>query len=115
MEIRLKQLRKKAGFSNRDAFADHIGVNRHTYKSWETGAAMLSLAQAYDCAVALGCSIDEIAGLEPQGMSAPESHLLMLYRSMDRSGRAALEEQADFLCDRHPLNQEVEEAGEIGA
>lgn len=69
MNIQLMQLRKRAGYKNRDAFAEKLGVNKHTYRSWETGAAMMSLEQAYNCAVLLGCTIDEIAGL-----STPECH-----------------------------------------
>lgn len=37
MELQLMQLRKKAGYKNRDDFADKISVNRRTYKSWESG------------------------------------------------------------------------------
>lgn len=60
MELRLMELRKRAGFRNRDEFASKIGVNKHTYKSWETGAAMMSLEQAFDVAEALGCSLDDL-------------------------------------------------------
>lgn len=52
--------------------ADKVGVKKRTYGSWERGEANMSLAQAYDCAVALDCSIDEIAGHDlPQVYSDP--------------------------------------------
>lgn len=38
MELKLMQLRKAAGYKNRDDFAAVIGVNPLTYKTWETGA-----------------------------------------------------------------------------
>ena len=62
MELKLMQLRKAAGFKNRDDFAVVIGVNPRTYKTWETGARNMSFTQACMVADALGCSLDELAG-----------------------------------------------------
>lgn len=62
MELKLMQLRKAAGFKNRDDFAMVIGVNPRTYKTWETGARNMSFTQACMVADALGCSLDELAG-----------------------------------------------------
>lgn len=56
MNIQLMKLRKAAGYSNRDDFADKIGVNKYTYRSWESGAAMMNAEQVWNCAVALGCT-----------------------------------------------------------
>jgi len=86
------ELRKKAGYKNRDAFAERLGVNKFTYKSWETGQAMMSLAQAYDCAVALDCSIDEIAGHEVgQVFSDPrEAELHRCWQGSTEENRHAL-------------------------
>ena len=53
MNVQLMRLRKAAGYSNRDDFAKKIGVNKYTYPSWESGAAMMSAEQAWNCAVAL--------------------------------------------------------------
>ena len=64
MELQLAKYRKLAGFKSRDAFAEHIGVNKYTYRSWESGAAMMNLEQAYDCAVALGCTLNDLVGME---------------------------------------------------
>lgn len=64
MELQLAKYRKLAGFKSRDAFADHIGVNKYTYRSWESGAAMMNLEQAYDCAVALGCTLNDLVGMK---------------------------------------------------
>lgn len=62
MELRLKYLRKAAGYRSRDAFASVIGVNPRTYKTWESGERNMSFSQACMVADALGCSLDELAG-----------------------------------------------------
>lgn len=62
MNIRLMRLRKAAGYSNRDEFAEKIGVNKYTYRSWESGAAMMNAEQLWTCAMALGCSPNDILG-----------------------------------------------------
>lgn len=45
MNVQLMRLRKAAGYSNRDDFAKKIGVNKYTYRSWESGAAMMNAEQ----------------------------------------------------------------------
>lgn len=62
MNVQLMRLRKAAGYSNRDDFAKNIGVNKYTYRSWESGAAMMSAEQVWNCAVALGCTPNDILG-----------------------------------------------------
>ena len=62
MNVQLMRLRKAAGYSNRDDFAKKIGVNKYTYRSWESGAAMRSAEQVWNCAVALGCTPNDILG-----------------------------------------------------
>lgn len=62
MNVQLMRLRKAAGYSNRDDFAKKIGVNKYTYRSWEFGAAMMSAEQVWNCAVALGCTPNDILG-----------------------------------------------------
>ena len=71
MEIHLKEVRKRAGLSQ-DEVADMLGIKKSRYGTWERGERMPSLAQALDCAVALNCSIDEIAGHDvPRTFSDP--------------------------------------------
>ena len=62
MDVQLMRLRKAAGYSNRDDFAKKIGVNKYTYRSWESGAAMMNAEQVWNCAVALGCTPNDILG-----------------------------------------------------
>lgn len=62
MRIRLMELRKAAGFRNRDDFAAKIGVNKYTYRSWESGAAMMNIQQLWDCAEALDTDPNTLMG-----------------------------------------------------
>lgn len=62
MQLQLQQLRKAAGYKNRDDFAAELGVNPRTYKTWETGERNFSFIQACTIADKLGCSLDELAG-----------------------------------------------------
>lgn len=62
MELQLKQLRKKKGYTNRDAFAKAMGIPPATYKSWETEARKIKLEDACRIADFLDCSLDELAG-----------------------------------------------------
>lgn len=65
MDLQLMRLRKLAGYKSRDAFAEKLGVNKYTYRSWESGAAMMSLEQACDVVDILGCTLEELVGREP--------------------------------------------------
>ena len=56
MDLQLMKLRKMAGYRNRDDFAEKLGVNKYTYRSWESGTAMMSLEQAYNVTEVLGCT-----------------------------------------------------------
>lgn len=87
MNIQLMKLRKAAGYSNRDEFAKKIGINKYTYRSWESGAAMMNAEQVWNCAVALGCAPNDILGwyeTHPRKESfgdAYEQELMDCYRS----------------------------------
>lgn len=98
MNLKLKQIRELRNMSQQD-MADRLGIKKSRYGTWERGERMLSLAQAYDCAVILGCSIDAIAGYSPPvPYSDPEQAALNgYYESMNRSGRSALTESARLM------------------
>ncbi|WP_306792715.1 helix-turn-helix domain-containing protein [Collinsella ureilytica] len=104
------KLRKAAGYSNRDDFAAKIGVNRYTYRSWESGAAMMNAEQVWNCAVALKCTPNDILGwydAHPgEGEAAldrDETLLVADFRSCtpDRRRKAA-----DAVRDQRDLSQE---------
>ena len=62
MHIQLMKLRKRAGYSNRDTFAEKIGVNKYTYRSWESGSVVMNAEQVCLCADALDCTPNDIVG-----------------------------------------------------
>ncbi|MEG1827001.1 MAG: helix-turn-helix transcriptional regulator [Gordonibacter sp.] len=100
MNLQLKRLRKLAGYRTQDEFAAVLGVPERRYASWERGEVMMSLEQAYHCAVALNCTIDEIAGLShPTSPRSDPEHASLdeYYESMGDDGRAALVESARFM------------------
>lgn len=92
MDLQLMKLRKRAGYRNRDDFAAALGINKHTYKSWETGAAMMSLAQACRVAEVLDCSLDELAGRweyvkEPKYFDPRQEALNGHFASLNEEGK----------------------------
>lgn len=111
MKLQLMKLRKAAGFRNRDDFAEKLGVNRHTYRSWETGAAQMNAEQLFNVAVLLDCSIDEILGHEvPASFSDPrEAELHRVWRGLD------VERQDRLLADAHDMERAVEWGGKQDA
>ena len=100
MEVQLEKLRKLAGI-NQTEMAEKLDVKVATYRSWEKGKRMLSLKQAYDCAVILGCSIDAIAGYTPHVSYAdPAQEALNGYwESMNDDGRERLLGIAELAAD----------------
>lgn len=58
----LQHYRKLAGFKSAKAFAEHIGMNPHTYTNYEQGVRPFTFDDAKVFARALGCSLDELAG-----------------------------------------------------
>lgn len=99
MELFLQKLRKQAGFKNRDDFAKILGVNKYTYRSWETGAAMMSLEQAYNCCKALGCTLNDLVGMGERKVSDEELGLVECYRSATPRGKNAIMVTAEAFRD----------------
>lgn len=111
MELQLAKYRKLAGFKSRDAFAEHIGVNKYTYRSWESGAAMMSLEQAYDCAVALGCTLNDLVGMKVSRSYADPRQAAINghFESFNDSGKTELATMADRMS--HDPSIRVEKNG----
>lgn len=114
MEVQLEKLRKLAGI-NQTQMAEKLGIKVATYRSWEKGKRMLSLKQAYDCAVILGCSIDAIAGYEPPvAYSDPGQEMLNEYwESMNTKGRSALLNSAELMSGSPDTRIEKDGAGTL--
>ena len=100
MEIPLKEIHKKCSLRHKE-ITEKLGFDWRTFGSWERGERTMNLEQAYNCAVVLGCSIDEIAGRplrDPSEFSDPrEAELHRCYRSCDRDRQDRLLDTArDF-------------------
>lgn len=90
MKLQLQRLRKQAGYSNRDSFADALGVNHATYKAWESGRTRLKLEDACDIADLLRCSLDELAGRDfaPAEYSDPRQRVMnAAFEGMNDAGK----------------------------
>lgn len=61
MELAIKALRKKLHISQAK-FANAVGVALRTVGSWERGESMPNAEQIWNCAVALGCTPNDILG-----------------------------------------------------
>lgn len=59
MELAIKEIRKKLHLSQSE-FADTVGVSMRTVGSWERGESFPNAEQVWNCALALGCSPNEI-------------------------------------------------------
>ena len=71
----LKELRKAAGLTQQE-LAQRAGVKLGTLRTWEQGVSTPSLRDAYACALALGCTVDDLCGWEggrPPGEAARAS------------------------------------------
>lgn len=100
MELQLQRIRKSLRITQQE-MADRVGEKKRTYGAWERGESMLSLEQAYNCAVALGCSIDEIAGYVPPGRDDGEPQMRAIrgaYATMNKHGRESLATAARALA-----------------
>lgn len=114
MELQLQKMRKRKGLSQQQ-MADALGIKKRTYGSWERQEVSLSLEQAYDCAVILGCSIDAIAGYEPPvAYSDPGQEKLNEYwESMNTKGRSALLNSAELMSGSPDTRIEKDGAGTV--
>ena len=68
MELKLKQLRKAKGLTQ-EQLGDKLSITKRVMGAYERQETPIPLEVAYEIALILGCSIDELAGLP-----APECH-----------------------------------------
>ncbi len=61
MALAIRQLRNKLHISQTD-FANKVGVSLRTVGSWERGESMPNAEQVWACAVALGCTPNDVLG-----------------------------------------------------
>ena len=94
MRTNLQNVRRDAGFKSAKAFAEYVGMNSKTYTAYEQGTRSMTLAQAWEFADALHCSLDELAGREwlqkVASFTKDEYKLVQLYRSSDSRGQETI-------------------------
>src|SRR3712207_6626153 len=67
---KLKELRTRYGMKQKD-IADQLGTTQQTIARWESGHTAIPVGQLKDLAVFLGCSVDELLGVEPRRDGRP--------------------------------------------
>ena len=104
MELKLKEIRESKKITQEEMaklLSSLIGeeVKKRTYGSWERQEVGMSLEIAYNCAVALNCTIDEIAGRESPALSRDEAALLSDYRALTPREKGAVRATASAMAD----------------
>lgn len=106
MKLELKRIREAKKVTQEEMtklLSELIGmeVKKRTYGSWERQEVGMSLEVAYNCAVALNCTIDEIAGREPASpaLSQDEHALLSDYRHLTPREKSAVRATASAMAD----------------
>lgn len=108
MDLKLREIRKRKKLSQTE-LADLIGVKLRTIGSWERGETVPNIEQAWNCAVVLGCSINDLCGWpdSKNEQNVEDSGLKSLsdsYESMNDDGKAMLVSVAKSLK-KDPENQ----------
>lgn len=97
MNLQLKKIRKESRVSQEE-LAKRIGVSARAIGAWERGENSPNAEQVWNCAVALGCSPNDICGWyidHPEDRPAPPgdpgaAELLGCYRSCTPERQDAL-------------------------
>ena len=96
MELRLKQIREAKGVSQKEMtcrLSSLMGkeIKVRTYGSWERQEVDMDLEQAYNCAIALGCTLNDLVGMKapnhPAFSDPRQEQLNGYYECMNEAGR----------------------------
>lgn len=88
MKLNIKEMRKKAGFTQSD-LAAAVGVNLSTVGNWERLVTCPDAEQVWNCAVALNCTPNDILGWyeehpredNTERLAQVESEIVRCYRA----------------------------------
>ena len=93
MELMLKEMRKRAGYTQRE-LAARLHTEWRTYGSWERSERSMTFEQAINCCIALGCTPNELAGWPTEQATETatpfERQLVELYREADGGGKQTI-------------------------
>lgn len=96
MELRLKQIREAKGVGQKEMallLSSLMGkeVKVRTYGSWERREVDMDLEQAYNCALALNCTLNDLVDMQPPNhpvFSDPQQTALNgYYECMNDTGK----------------------------
>lgn len=89
--FRLREMRKRSGMQQKDV-ASMLGISAQRLSNWEHGTRELNLSDACRLSEILGCTLDELAGIERHGesLSPQEGAVIDAMRSTDERGRTAI-------------------------
>lgn len=84
MELAIKEMRKKLHLSQAE-FAEAVGVTMRTVGSWERGESFPNAEQVWNCALALGCSPNDVLSWDEsdrnqESLSDDERQIIDNYR-----------------------------------
>ena len=89
MKLMLKELRKQAGYSQKE-LAEKLGVDWRTYGSWERQERALNLKQACSICNALSCTPNDLVGWPMDGLTPDESDLVKNYKACNAPARTSI-------------------------
>ena len=96
MNFLLKRMRKEMHLSQTE-LANSVGVSLSTVGSWERGESYPNSEQLWNCAVALGCTPNDLLGWEvkeAEPLTPEESQLLDRYRECTAARRESVMQSA---------------------
>lgn len=114
---RLVELRKERGFTNRNDFANYIGMPSTTLRNYETNVRepghifLKQMADIFHVSLdyLLCMTDDKTPPIQQQGFSSEEYDHIKKYRIIsekDEDGKALVDSTVDYLCNRIKLAQE---------
>lgn len=110
MELYMQEIRKKRKMSQED-MARALDVKKSRYGTWERGERMMNIEQAYNCAVVLWCTLNDLVGMSSSRSYADprQGQINEQYEEMNDRGQ---QRAADSVDDIHsnPANLKSEAA-----
>lgn len=102
--LQLRAIRKKRGLTQSDLAAS-VGVSERVLGAWEREETAITLEDAARCAVALGCTPNDLCGWQEQSLprgqslSEEESRLVDSFRECTRREMSAIVNIAETMAD----------------
>lgn len=99
MELHLKELRIRRNLSQEE-IAALLSIKKSRYGTWERGERMMSLEQAYNCCLVLGCTLNDLVGMDKDELGPDEIDLVECYRRATPRERQSLLFTAETFRDK---------------